>query len=117
MNLIIPQFGPSLILNNSLEKESPYLNFGKIRDKKETGFNYELFKGNEYLIKYNIDHNIILNLLIKNKINRKRNKSLFLKVSNHEDLQNYEIILENVTGDGNCFYRIISHFLFGMQDY
>ena len=42
---------------------------------------------------------------------------MFLKVSYHEDLQNNEIILENVTGDGNCYYRTISHFLFGMQDY
>ena len=43
------------------------------------------------------------------------NEQLYQKVLNHENLSRDIINIKNVEGDGNCFYRVISQFLFNNE--
>ena len=46
-----------------------------------------------------------------------KNNNLYMKVINHEDLIKNEIIIKNVDGDGNCYYRVVPLFIFGVKNY
>ena len=81
-------------------------------NRNNYAFDNEIFKNNIRLKEINLDYNILLSEIIKYHSMRILNNNLYDKVINHLNLNSNEVRLIDVNKDGNCFYRVISYFLF-----
>ena len=97
-------------------------NLGKSYNKEHLYNNYNI-NNNNIQNKNNIknnnniqkNNNIKSNSNIENKINKEKkyiNEELYEKVIHHEDILYNLVDIINVKEDGNCFYRVISYFLY-----
>ena len=44
------------------------------------------------------------------------NEELYPNARNHMDISSEDINIVDILGDGNCFYHILSRFLYGTED-
>ena len=81
-------------------------------NRNNYAFDNEIFKNNIRLKEINLDYNILLSEIIKYHSMRILNNILYDKVIYYLNLNSNEVRLIDVNKDGNCFYRVISYFLF-----
>ena len=98
-------------LKESLIKEE------QIKIKNEYAFDIELFKNNSYIIHNSIDYQRLFSQLLNNQNFMIKNKYLYKKIKNHENLNINEVLEFPIGMDGNCFYRSVSFFLFRDENY
>lgn len=110
--------------NNNLFKPSLKLDNTNIKieeKQKNTFFNFNFDIDKEYMPPYDI--------IEKQSNNRKLNLDIYKIIVEHKDtkiekdkLKNLKFnencfLYENIYEDGNCYYRLISSFIFGSEEY